>query len=412
MAPSAEAGVAVTEGARPGAANAGRRTAGTRLADMSGTACTTPRLDGDRSAALIAAALALPGILPAYAHAQTAPDQGVVALRYYDYRDWQPGASRMSVRSPSLYALVPFSETLTVEGSLVHDTMSGASPLFHDTLSGASGLGVTDYRTAGDAKVTKYFDGHAVAVGAAYSNERDYESRAASVEWRRWSDDRNRTYALGFGAARDRIDSTNGVATDRRRETYDYLAGITQVLRADAIVESSVAWSDGRGYYSDPYKLLDERPGRRRIFTWLTRYNQYVPQVDATLRIVYRYLHDSFGDRSHMVEASWIQPLPAGFTLTPTLRYMTQGAADFYRDPPFPQGSVPGEPYTADARLAAFGAITAGVRLGKAFAGGVSVDVAVNVYRQRAGWRAGGGGSPGLDEFSARWIEIGLEKRF
>ena len=90
----------------------------------------------------------------------------------------------MSVRSPSLYALVPLSSALPSKASLVHDAMSGASPLYHDTLSGASGLGVTDYRTAADVKVTRYLDGQSIAVGGAYSNERDYESRAASVEWR------------------------------------------------------------------------------------------------------------------------------------------------------------------------------------------------------------------------------------
>jgi hypothetical protein len=370
------------------------------------------RSDGERSAALIAAALALPGILPGIAQAQTAPDQRIIAFRYYDYRDWQPGADRMSVRSPTLYALVPLSETLAVEGSLVHDTMSGASPLYHDTLSGASGLGVTDYRAAGDVKVTKYLDGNALALGAAYSHERDYVSRAASLEWRTWSDDRNRTYAVGVGAARDRIDSTNGVATNKRRETYDLLLGMTQVLSAEALVESSVTWSEGRGYYSDPYKLLDARPDRRRIVSWLTRYNRHLPSMDATVRIAYRYLYDSFGDRSHMLEASWVQSLPAGFTLTPTLRYFTQGAADFYRNPPFPSGFVEGEPYTADTRLSAFGAVTAGVRLAKAFPGGVTVDVAVSAYRQRSGWRAGGHGSPDIEPFAARWIEVGFEKRF
>ena len=106
--------------------------------------------DLDPSAALIAAALALPGVLSSNADAQAAPDQGVIALRYYDYRDWQPGASRMSVRSPSLYAFVPLSDVWTVEGSVLHDTMSGASPLYHDTLSGASGLGITDYRSAAE----------------------------------------------------------------------------------------------------------------------------------------------------------------------------------------------------------------------------------------------------------------------
>jgi hypothetical protein len=369
---------------------------------------------GDRSAALVAAALALPGMLPGTALAQSAPDEGVVALRYYDYRDWQAGADRMSVKSPSLYALVPLSDSLTVEGSLVYDSVSGASPLYHDTLSGASGRGIGDYRSAADAKLTRYFAGSAIAVGAAYSHEQDYISRAASIEWRTWSDDRNRTYAIGAGAAKDRINAVEGVngpVLDQPRETYDYLAGVTQVLDARSLVEASVTWSDGRGYYADPYKLHDTRPGRRRILTWLAHYNRYFPGSDATLRLAYRYLDDSFGDRSHMVEASWVQALPHQFTLTPTIRYLTQSAASFYRDPPFPEGFVPGTPYTADARLSAFGAVTLGLRLAKELPHGVIADLAVNVYRQRGNWRIGHG-SAGLAAFSARWIELGLSKRF
>lgn len=364
--------------------------------------------------ALIAAALALPGILPASALGQSAPDEGVIAFRYYDYRDFQPGTDRMSVKSPSLYALVPLSDSLSVEGSLVYDSVSGASPLFHDAVSGASGRGIGDYRTAGDVRLTKYFDGQAIAVGAAYSHEQDYISRAASVEWRRWSDDRNRTYAIGFGAAKDRIDApegVNGPVLDQPRETYDYLLGVTQVLDAQTAIESSIAWSDGRGYFSDPYKLHDTRPGRRRIFTWLTHYNRYFPASGATLQLAYRYLDDSFGDHSHMLEASWVQTLPRGFSVTPTIRYLTQSAASFYHDPPFPAGFVPGELYTADQRLSAFGAVTLGLRLAKELPHGITLDLAMNAYRQRGDWRIGNG-SPGLAEFSARWIEFGVSKRF
>jgi len=353
-------------------------------------------------------------MLPATSLAQSAPDEGVIALRYYDYRDWQPGADRISVRSPSLYALVPLSDTLTVEGSLVYDSVSGASPLYHDTVSGASGRGIGDYRSAADAKLTRYFGASAVAVGAAYSHEQDYLSRAVSVEWRTWSADRNRTFALGMGAAKDRINAVEGVngpVLDQPRETYDYLLGITQVLDARSLVESSITWSDGRGFYADPYKLHDTRPGRRRILAWLTHYNRYFPGPDATLRLDYRYIDDSFGDRPHMLEASWVQTLPEGFTLTPTVRYLTQSAASFYRDPPFPGGFVPGELYTADARLSAFGAVTLGLRLAKELPQGVTADLAVNVYRQRGDWRIGRG-SPGLAPFSARWIELGLSKRF
>ena len=77
---------------------------------------------------------------------------------------------------------LPLSGSLALEGTLVYDSISGASPLYFNTLSGASGTGITEYRTAGDVKVTKYFGGFAVGFGAAVSSERDYLSRAASVD--------------------------------------------------------------------------------------------------------------------------------------------------------------------------------------------------------------------------------------
>jgi hypothetical protein len=362
--------------------------------------------------ALLAAALALPGILPATALAQLAPDPGLIALKYLDYRDWQPGGDRMRVRSPSFYARKPLSDSLQAEGSIVYDSISGASPLYHNTLSGASRLGVTDYRTAGNAKLTKYFDPVAVGVGAAVSSERDYLSRALSLDVRVSSDDRNRTLAFGIGGASDRINSTNGVAEGKERHALDLLAGITQALSPEAIVQSTVTYSPGHGYYSDPYKAIDVRPDHRRIFAWLTRYNQHLPWLNATVNLSYRYLHDSFGSSSHTAEFAWNQPLPDGWSVVPSFRYYSQSAADFYFDPPFPQGFVFGQPYSADTRLSAFGALTSGVSIVKQLPDGWSFDVKLDFYRQRSDWRLGGDGSPGLEPFSARWIQTGVSKTF
>jgi hypothetical protein len=362
--------------------------------------------------ALLAAALALPGILPATAVAQLAPDPGLIALKYLDYRDWQPGGDRIRVRTPSFYARKPLSDSLQAEGSIVYDSISGASPLYHNTLSGASRLGVTDYRTAGNAKLTKYFDQFAVGVGAAISSERDYLSRALSLDVRVSSDDRNRTFAFGVGGASDRINSTNGVAEGKERHTLDLLAGVTQALSPEAIVQSTVTYSPGHGYYSDPYKAIDVRPDQRRIFAWLTRYNQHLPWLDATINLSYRYLHDSFGSSSHAAEFAWNQPLPDGWSVVPNLRYYTQSAADFYFDPPFPHGFVLGQSYSADTRLSAFGALTSGVSIVKRLPDGWSFDVQLDFYRQRSDWRLGGNGSPGLEPFSARWIQTGVSKTF
>ncbi|MCE7878086.1 MAG: DUF3570 domain-containing protein, partial [Betaproteobacteria bacterium PRO3] len=77
-----------------------------------------------------------------------------------------------------------------------------------------------------------------------------------------------------------------------------------------------------------------------------------------------------------------------------------------------PTGYVPGENYTADTRLAAFGAFTTSLRVAKSFADGWTADLRVDFYRQKASWRWGGGGSPDIDTFSARWIQAGVSKAF
>ncbi len=368
--------------------------------------------DEKSSLTLLSAALALPGMLPWAVAAQSAPDQGVIALRYFDYRDWQPGAARMRVRSPSLYVLRPLADDVALEGTVVYDSMSGASPLAFNTLSGASGLGVTDYRTAGDVKVTKYFDRVALGVGGAYSHERDYISRALSVEARAWTADKNRTLAFGLAGTSDAIHPSDRPIDNGQRRTLDFLFGVTQVLNANALVQSNVTYSTGHGDYSDPYKLLDARPDHRRTLAWLTRFNQHVPSADATLKLLYRYVRDSFGDHSHTFEIAWYQPLPSAFAVTPSLRYYTQSAADFFFGPPLGNGFVPGEPYTADARLSAFGALTPSIRVDKKFDHGWSAEISFSYYQQRSSWRLVGSGSSGLLPVSARWISVGVAKTF
>ena len=371
--------------------------------DESGTGHHAP------AGALLAAALALPGMLPATADAQSAPDQGVAQLFYLDYRDWQPGQARMRVRSPSFYALYPVSDTLVVEGALVYDAMSGASPLYFNVLSGAS---VGDYRTAGDLKVTKYFGSYAVSVSGVVSSEQDFLSRGGAVALQLFSDDRNRTWSFQVGGNADTINPTNGLVVDAKRHTLEFMAGVTQNLSATQAIQSNITYSTGHGYYDDPYKPLDTRPDHRNVVAWLTRYNQYFDAYEGTLRLGYRLLYDSFGSVSNTVDAAWVQGLPWGFTITPALRYYTQSAARFYMDPPFPNGYVDGQNYSADTRLAAFGAWTAGVTVAVALEKGWSLTFRGSFYRQQPGWHLGGSGSPGIESFSARWLEFGIVRNF
>jgi hypothetical protein len=217
---------------------------------------------------------------------------------------------------------------------------------------------------------------------------------------------------LPFAGTNDRINPVNGVVVNAPRNTLDFLVGVTQALSSNSIVQSNVTLSRGHGYYSDPYKPLDTRPERRTVVAWLTRYNHYFPAADATLRLSYRYLHDSFGSNSSALEATWYQPLPDEWSIAPSLRYYTQSAAHFYFDPPFPQGYAGGQDYTADTRLSSLGAFTPSIAVARSFAGGWRAGLKVAIYQQRASWRLWGNGSPGLEFFSARWIEAGISRSF
>ena len=74
----------------------------------------------------------------------------------------------------------------------------------------------------------------------------------------------------------DGINSTQRRRVERqKRNSLEFLVGVTQALSPNSIVQSNLTYYTGHGYYSDPYKTLDTRPDERRTFAWLTRYNQY-----------------------------------------------------------------------------------------------------------------------------------------
>ena len=58
--------------------------------------------------------------------------------------------------------------------------------------------------------------------------------------------------------------------------------------RLTDIVQSNLTYATGHGYYSDPYKTLDQRPDTRRVLAWQARYNHQFAALDATLQLGYR----------------------------------------------------------------------------------------------------------------------------
>ena len=388
MALSAEAAVAVTE-FRPS------------------TAVRRP------SKALFAAALALPGLAATLVQAQaaTAPTQTSLELQYSHYQEFQPRAERMEISAPSLFVIAPVGDQWAANLFLTTDSISGASPLYHDTLSGASGEGIDDFRKAGSINLTRYFERATLRFGGAYSSEDDYIGRSLNVGASLDSEDRNTSYDFAVAVNRDGIDSSNGVAEHETRRGEQLSVGLTRVLSPSSIIAASLGFAHGTGYFNDPYKPLDKRPDGRDETTLLVRYNKYYNNAAAALRVSYRYYQDSWALDAHSLEAAWEQELAHDFILTPSLRYYSQGKADFYVDPPFGFGFNPNRNYSADARLSAFGAWDVGLKLGLPEFAGWRAEVKFEFYRQKNSW-ALGSGSAELAPFSARTWQLGLRHSF
>jgi Protein of unknown function (DUF3570) len=370
-------------------------------------------------AALFAAAMALPFSNAAFAEA--APEKGIVAFKYLNYKDSQPDADRMSVNAYTVSAMAPIAGKWSISTSYTYDSVTGASPEYHsdDVHSGAS---IREQRYAGDLSVTRYLPQGSVTVGSSYSEENDYISRGYSAQANISTEDKNTTFAFGGSYTTDTINSSNSLAHNMGKRTVGAMVGVTQVLTKQDIVQLDLGYSKGRGYFNDPYKYNDIRPDRRESKTVMTRWNHHFDGPDGTSHLSYRFYTDSFGIRAHTFGLEYLQSLPNEWTVTPSVRFYSQTAADFYLpvDPADPRrdsyvgGFWPYSPglISLDQRLSSYGALTLGIKVSKRIAKDWLVDLKYENYKQRARWSMTGGGDSGLKPFNATFVQAGLSREF
>ncbi len=373
-----------------------------------------------QSGAVVMAALALPGVYSPTVLAEGAPEQGVIAFKYLRYEDSQPGKKRVTVDAPSVYLATPLGPNWSAEGSMVVDSVSGATPRWQSSVSGASNM--SDERKAGDVKVTRHFERSSYALGLSHSSENDYVSNAFSVQGSWSTPDNNRTWTMGYGHAQDKINPTKGGTLgieNERKKTHEIILGVTQAVSSNDIAQLNLTLGSGKGYYSDPYKTLDYRPRERTQFALLGRWNHFLNGNGSTLRGSYRLYNDSFGIRAHTLLGEWVKPVTDALTLTPLLRFYSQSSADFYKDGQYDSSGIPiyptlstGELNSGDQRLSAFGAVSVGLKAHYKINPVWAVDGKIEAYEQRSSWRLGGSGSSGVDAFKASIVQMGVSHKF
>ena len=277
--------------------------------------------------AILAAALAIP-MLNQTVQAETAPESTFVSFKYLDYKDSQPDQDRIKVKAQAVSVLMPFAGDWSVQATATKDTVSGASPRFW-TKSTAS---MRDKRNASDIAVTRYFSHDTLTLSASLSDENDYRSESFAFNGTHATEDKNTTFNYGYAVSNDDIHvAAQDLNKSKRR--VDFALGVTQVLTQKDIVQVTLTSVNGQGYFSDPYKFSDIRPGSRHQQTGQIRWNHFISGPDATLKLSYRYYTDSWSVKAHTFGVEYVQPLANNWTITPSLRIHDQSAADFYINP-------------------------------------------------------------------------------
>jgi len=389
--------------------------------------------------ALAAATSGLLGLTPVTAvHAQEEPNWDFnTALLYYGESD-----DRVQDISATVLARRLFSDdrsltmTLAVD-SLTGATPSGATPLDTvQTFTRPSGKKTYEI-AAGELPLDDTFLDTRVALSASwqqplgrlysgsagfsFSKEYDYLHSGVNARLSRDFYKRNTTLSVGLAFARDEFDPVGGAPnalspmlgigdlSNRSgadtKNVADLLVGVTQIINERFLMQFNYSFSDASGYLNDPYKILsvvdpvtgdtlrrpaavdgpsheyrfESRPDGRTKHSAFLQGKYYLS--GKTIDVSYRYMTDDWQIDSHTLDAKFRLPLKDTSYLEPHVRFYSQTEADFFRASLIDGAALPIYA-SADYRLAAFDAITAGIKYGWETASGNAISVRLEYYTQ------------------------------
>lgn len=395
-------------------------------------------------AALTAAALALPGMVP-QADAETAlsPEINTAFSRYEESSD------RMRIDVYQATATLPITDRFSVKANGVKDVVSGASPVVNGVnrrngqlIQLRSRASIRDVRDEVDLSANYAFDAATLGVNVGRSSENDYTSDFFNIDGRWDINQKLTTLAAGFAFASDQVWAVTSTSKDERqrmpgvggdKSTYQGLVGVTQILDKVSLLQANFSYTHNAGYLADPYKYalvldpdatvtcdphyrggcytLDNRPSDRDQFGLLLRYVRNFSALNAAaLHLDYRFYADTWDISSHTFEAAWYQPVWDGWQLTPRVRYYSQSAADFYA-PIFESARGDGH-YSTDYRMASFGAVSGGAQLSKEFLDRLRVAATFDFYQREKGLALAGDVGTPLDNFSFSVFTVNVSLKF
>ena len=342
----------------------------------------------------------------------------------------------------------------------VTDPITGQTTYPKDPAVHVMGYASPETRKQGDFKLSYDWDEAAVSLGGGISTERDYESRFVNLGGRMDFNQKQTTVNLGLSYTNSTIDAamdhigyrffgatgygdqysfnkaTGITVLHGNRQDWATQLGLTQVVNQDAVAELGMGYTRSTGFMENPYKIIwlfaplpidqqpqglppgivrtqgtseiEHRPDERNQWHWNARWAQYIAPLDAALHLDYQFAHDDWDINAHTFAADWVQPLGAGWTITPRVRYYSQDAAFFYA--PFFKTTrdkdgffVLPKSFSSDHRLSGYGTLSGGVTVAKEFAKGIHLETGFEYYTHQGSLKLGGGGESNFADFDY-WV--------
>lgn len=206
--------------------------------------------------------------------------------------------------------------------------------------SGASRIPVADFedtRWAFNIGLSKRIGHHTPGVQLSYSQESDYLSTGLSLQDTLDLNKKNTTLAFGGAYTHDALTPANG-RPNETKDSLDALLGISQVLSKNTLLTANLTLGQVSGFISDPYKLAEvngeliyeKRPDSKNKQIFYVGLQQFIPPLEASIDLGFRYYMDSFGINSETFSLAWFQKVGPKLIISPIFRYYTQTEAEFY----------------------------------------------------------------------------------
>jgi len=316
-----------------------------------------------------------------------------IAYRYEYYKE---DDGRIEVQTHSMLFDVTLKEGLvSIAGEYVHDAVSGATPsgapppnqwyypfgsVGNTNSSSVPLQHMEDTRNAGSLQMPITLGINTITPQFAYSEESDYKSTGAALNYSLALYEKNTTLTFGWAHTWDQVLDAQPVRQWQDKSGDDFLIGCNQLLGPKTVLGVNFTYGMANGYLNDPYRLTfgvndpqyfvsdpsggpEQRPDYRDKYIIRAAITQFITPVNASVEGAYRFYHDTYGIDAHTVELAWYQKIGKHVVLSPMFRYYYQSQANFYYEIlPDTYATAPAE-FSPDWRLSKMETFTAGLNL-------------------------------------------------